>query len=453
LEEARNFLFDFAKKYPPIDPYGKASLARTFAYYYNSIRDYSRADKYAQEMISLEPSLGKDNEIRRDVEYDIGEYYFNKKQFAKAKTYFEKALDEAVLNNSANTIKDVNLMLFEADSSLGNYISAIRHLNQFRQLNDSIFNETKSKQITEVQAKYETEKKEQNIKLLENESKLQQNELLQASHTRNWILAAVVLLLIIAGLMFRNLRLKQRTNRKLEVHEKEIEKQNNTLRHLVYEKDSLLKEKEWLIKEIHHRVKNNLQMVISLLNAQTEFLNNPAAINAIKESRERMQAIAIIHQKLYKIDNSTEVNMRSYINELVENIKNSFADTERIYFKLEIDDVALDISQSVPLGLILNEAITNAVKYAYPENEKGVIQVSLKHHVTDRLQLKIEDNGRGLPPGLNIEQSNSLGLQLIRLFSEQLEGELYFVNNNGLEMILNFKTAEHKNLTHIKASA
>src|SRR4030095_9321295 len=112
-----------------------------------------------------------------------------------------------VLNNSANTIKDVNLMLFKTDSSLENYISAIRYLNQFRQLNDSIFNETKSKQIEEVEAKYETEKKEQNIKLLEKESKLQQNRLLQASYSRNWILGGMALLLIIAGLMFRNIRL------------------------------------------------------------------------------------------------------------------------------------------------------------------------------------------------------------------------------------------------------
>ena len=194
-------------------------------------------------------------------------------------------------------------------------------------------------------------------------------------------------------------------------------------------------------------------MVISLLNTQSEFLNNPSALEAIKESRERMQAIAIIHQKLYQVENSTQVNMRSYVNELVDNIKNSVADTERIYFKVEVDDIDIDISQSVPLGLILNEAITNAVKYAYPGNEKGDISVSLKLTGIRQVQLKIVDHGKGLPAGMDTEHSNSLGLQLIKLFSEQLEGELYFINNNGLEIILNFKTAEYKNVTVIKATA
>src|SRR5258708_38525697 len=110
-------------------------------------------------MISVGDSIGKDNEIKRDVEYDIGQYYFGKKQFVKAATHFQIALDEAVLNNSVNTIKDIDLALFMTDSSLGNYVPAIRHLNQYRQLNDSIFTVAKIRQIEEVQVKYETEKK------------------------------------------------------------------------------------------------------------------------------------------------------------------------------------------------------------------------------------------------------------------------------------------------------
>jgi tetratricopeptide (TPR) repeat protein len=199
-------------------------------------------------MIRLEPLLGKNNEIKRDVEYDIGQYSFGKQQFTKATTYFDKALDEAVLNNSVNTIKDIHLMLFKTDSSLGNYISAINHLNQFRQLNDSIFNETKSKQIEEVQTKYETEKKEHNIKLLERESNLQQSKLVQASHTRNWILGGTALLLVILVLLIRNVNLKQLTNKRQKMQQLEIERQNDTLRHLI-------NEKEWLLKEIHHRSK------------------------------------------------------------------------------------------------------------------------------------------------------------------------------------------------------
>ena len=217
MGEAHKFLLDFSKKHPPGDPYGKASLARTFAYYYNSVHNFSMADKYTQDIIRLEPSLGKNNEIRRDVEYDIGQYYFSKSQFTEAALHFWKALDEAKLNNSVNTIKEINLMLFKTDSSLGNYVSAIKHLNQFHQINDSIFNVAKVRQIGEVQVKYETEKKEQNIKLLEKESKIQQSDLSQATTTRNWIIGGTGLLLVILVLLMRNIRLKQRTNQKLKI--------------------------------------------------------------------------------------------------------------------------------------------------------------------------------------------------------------------------------------------
>ncbi|HET7001074.1 MAG TPA: sensor histidine kinase, partial [Puia sp.] len=192
------------------------------------------------------------------------------------------------------------------------------------------------------------------------------------------------------------------------------------------------------------RVKNNLQMVISLLNAQSEFLDHPSAVDAIRESRERMQAIAILHQKLYQADTSTRTNMRSYVNELVDNIRGSVADTERMEFQVDVaPDIELDISQSVPLGLILNEGITNAIKYAYGENEKGSIQISLRYIGDRQLQLKIADHGKGLPEGLDIEHPHSLGLQLIRLFAEQLEGDPYLINKGGLEINLSFGTAEY----------
>src|ERR1700754_1738437 len=172
------------------------------------------------------------------------------------------------------------------------------------------------------------------------------------------IIFIIIMLVLILALLYDRRQLTQRNNK---------------------EKEILLKEKEWLAKEIHHRVKNNLQMVISLLNAQSEFLNNPSALDAIRESRDRMQAIAIIHQKLYQMENTSDINMRPYVNELVDSINGSINDSERINFELDIAHVSLDISRSVPLGLILNEAITNAIKYAYPKNENGTIYISLQY--------------------------------------------------------------------------
>jgi two-component sensor histidine kinase len=207
----------------------------------------------------------------------------------------------------------------------------------------------------------------------------------------------------------------------------------------VNEKDALIKEKDWLVKEIHHRVKNNLQIVISLLSAQTEFLENPMALSAIQASRERMEAIAIIHQKLYQIENNTLIHIRGYIYDLVDNLQNSFANAGNIRFQLTIADIVLDISQSVPLGLILNEAITNTIKYAYRQDEHGTVRISLKPIDEERLELRIADSGKGFPANFDWKNSTSLGLQLINLLAQQLKGELYVINRNGLEIVLIFK--------------
>jgi len=431
LDEARTFLFDFSERCPPVDPYGKASLARTFAYYYNAVKNYTMADRYTREMISQGELLGKNNEIRRDVEYDIGQYYFGKRQFVKAATHFHIALDEAILNNSANTIKDINLSLFKTDSSLGNYVSAIQHLNQYHQLNDSIFNVAKVRQIEEVQVKYETEKKEQDIKLLEKESKLQQNELLQAGHTRNWILVGMGFLLTIMGLMFYNSRVKQRINKKLKLQQKEIGEQNIALRHLV-------NEKEWLVKEIHHRVKNNFQTVMGLLATQSGYLKNEVAIDAITDGQHRVHAMSLIHQKLYQTENMSAINMPDYINELVDYLRDSFTIDKRIRFHLQIERIDLDLSHCIPLGLILNEAITNSFKYAFPNDREGIISISLSHSSADHLLLTIEDDGMGLPAGFNAIKQNSMGMNLMRGLSAEIGAKFTIRSQKGTQVAISF---------------
>jgi two-component sensor histidine kinase len=431
FEEARTFLSGFSKKNRPSDPYGRASLARTFAYYYQSAGNYSLADKYHQEMINLFPLLGKNNEIRRDVAYDLGVYYFGKKQFSKSAAQFKTALEEAFLNNSANTIKDIYLMLFKTDSAIGNYLPAIGHLNEFRQLNDSIFNEAKNKQLQEVLAKYETEKKEQNIKLLEKESKLQQSRLVQAANTHNWTLGGMALLLIIAGLLFHNVRTKQRTNKKLEIQQKEIEQQNRSLRHLLNEKD-------WLLKEIHHRVKNNLQLVMSLLNSQSQYISNEPALTAIHDSQHRVHAMSLIHQKLYGSENVSSIDLSFYIRELSSYLADSFSTGQRIRFEYELEPLEMDVSQAVPLGLILNEAITNAIKYAFPDNRQGLITITLTNTAADEYTLSISDNGVGMTTGFNYKKPSSLGMSLMEGLSGDLDGHFSMENNNGTTIKITF---------------
>jgi two-component sensor histidine kinase len=302
----------------------------------------------------------------------------------------------------------------------------------------------KTRQISEMNIQFGVAQKEKDLQLLQNREQLQRADLSREKLTRNIIIIVSSFILLLFLFVYNRYRLKKRSNKLLQDQQKIISQKNEALHQTIEEKDVLLEEKEWLVREIHHRVKNNLQMVISLLNAQSEFLNHPSAVNAIRESRERMQAIAILHQKLYRTDTSTRINMQSYTKELVDNIRSSVADTERMEFQVNVaPDIDLDISQSVPLGLILNEGITNSIKYAYGKNEKGNIRISLRYIGDRQLQLQIADYGKGLPAGLDSENPHSLGLQLIRLFAEQLEGDLYFINNKGLEINLSFRMAEY----------
>jgi two-component sensor histidine kinase len=298
---------------------------------------------------------------------------------------------------------------------MGNYLTALQWYQQSKRMSDSMFNVAKSMQVSQMQVQFATEKKDKDLELLTNKSQLQELSLKKASLTRNIIIGAAILLL---ALFYSGYKIKQRHNARLQ---------------------KLVDEKEWLVREIHHRVKNNLQLVISLLNTQSEFLDDPSAFSAIRESRQRMQAIAIIHQKLYKPDENTFIDMASYIGEVIDHLKDSFASTGTILFQVDVGKISLDVSQAVPLGLIINEAITNSLKHAFPNHRKGLITVSLHRAANDELRLKIIDDGQGFPADMRISESSSMGIQLITLFSEQLEGHLTFHEGPGAGIILVFK--------------
>ena len=201
----------------------------------------------------------------------------------------------------------------------------------------------------------------------------------------------------------------------------------------------LLLEKEWLIKEVHHRVKNNLQLVISLLNMQTVYMKDEFALDAFGDIGSRIRAISLIHQRIYQEENNMAmVNMRDYITELISCLGTGpFADYP-VGYRLNIAPIELDVSQSVPIGLILNEAITNAIKHAFSRQPDAVIGISMSQQEDSLICLTVADNGRGLPESFSLEANASMGLQLIKTLSDQLDGSLQLENRNGFILTLRF---------------
>jgi PAS domain S-box-containing protein len=192
-----------------------------------------------------------------------------------------------------------------------------------------------------------------------------------------------------------------------------------------------LREKETLLKEIHHRVKNNLQIVSSLLILQSETTRNEQALKALRESRDRVYSMAIVHEVLYQSQDLAQVDLTAYVQQLMSHLLRSYdTDARAITLKIDVARASLGIETAIYCGLIINELVSNALKHAFPAGRPGEIRIGFRSD-GDRSTLTISDNGVGLPPGVEPGKTESLGLQLVTMLTEQLEGTLELDQSNG----------------------
>ncbi|MDO3644375.1 histidine kinase dimerization/phosphoacceptor domain -containing protein [Mucilaginibacter sp. L3T2-6] len=419
--EAFSTAWGVEQRHPPDGDYNRAIISQIKAYCYDAAGNYKKAEEMYLLALKLFRYI-KTDEIVSLAKYDVAKFYIKRSDYKKAAFY----LDEGIRDGFATTRqRDYHLIRYKIDSASGNYPSALRHHILYKLFNDSIFNIEKNKQLQELQVRFETQQKERDIQSLKKDSLRQREKTGQANNIRNLTLAGSALLVVLLALIYTNYRAKQRANTALNA--------------LVSEKDELLKEKEWLIKEVHHRVKNNLQIVMGLLQRQSAYIDNEAALQAIQNSESRMHSIALIHQKLYQSENLDLINMPEYVNELVNYLRESADTGTRIKFEKTIDDIFLTVSQAVPLGLIMNEAITNALKYAYNADECGVIRITLERTDHQNIALAVEDDGRGLQPDFDLNKLNSLGMSLMRGLSKQINGVFEITRKKGVQVLVTFK--------------
>jgi two-component sensor histidine kinase len=197
-----------------------------------------------------------------------------------------------------------------------------------------------------------------------------------------------------------------------------------------------LREKEHLLKEVHHRVKNNLQIVSSLLRLQSENVLEQKYLDLITDSRNRINSMAIVHEMLYSSPDLSRIEVGNYIRYLAQSIDQSFSKpSTKVEFEFKITDgIYFDIDRMISIGLIINEVISNSFKYAFPKNT-GFIYIAFKASPKS-YQLTIKDNGVGLPPQFNIKKDANLGMQLIQMLTEQLEGRVKIVRTLGTSYLI-----------------
>lgn len=424
------------KKYPDSKNLNEISYQRLLARMvnYNDLKRYNLAQNFYNQLMGC-IKIGRitpDSIFLSSCYNEMSHYLINSGQWHEAGKLLNAWEPIATKLNNSNIRMGYYNALIMLDTAKKDYKTAVHHLFEVRNINDSIYSSAKVRQIKEMEYQYQVDRRESESKLqkqsilnLIEQQKLQKAELRATDITKNIMLVSAVCLIVIALLIYRQFVIGKR-------HNHIVAKQNKNLQ-------CLLQENEFLMKEVHHRVKNNLQIVTSLLNSQSAYLEEGNALDAIMKSKGRVEAIALIHQKLYKSESQSALYMPEYIQELTEYLKDSFIGEQKVWFDLLIDPIHLDVADAVPIGLIINESITNAIKYAFNDDagyRENVIQISLSRSDFFH-ELVIRDNGRGFNDA-TVKGNGSFGLLLIQGLSKDLGGELIMQNDGGAVITILF---------------
>ena len=417
-QQALSFLLQNLKKYPAPNLIEKAAVMGDIGDCYLKLKQYDKAEPYFIAAFNI---LKATNSLSESAYSRMGYFYIECKKYSKAVPYLLAAqkLDGTISIKAKNHL---HYMLFLADSAAGNYIPAIRNLSLTKKYDDTIYKKDKVAEMQRLMVQFDTKNKNAQIKLLNQKELLQLANVKRADELRNITIAGILILVIAGGILYRQYVQKQRISALVTEKNKELKK--------------LLIEKEWLLKEVHHRVKNNLHTVISLLEIQAEFLQDDA-LKAIETSQHRIYAMSLLHQKLYLSEDVKTIDMADYLPELITYLKESFDSYYFIDYKLDIEPVQLDVSQAMPLGLIINEAVSNSIKYAFTGKKDNIISIKVQC-IKNGVILEISDNGTGF----NMESENakpgSLGLKLIRGLSEDINATVQFENKKGTHITITF---------------
>jgi two-component sensor histidine kinase len=292
-------------------------------------------------------------------------------------------------------------------------------------LRDSLINIKNKDIINEYNSKYESEQKERTIAELELDKKNAALALSSSNNQRNIFIFIAALIIFIALFLYYLYNTKRKTSDILALKNSQISK--------------ALDEREVLLKEIHHRVKNNLQVIWSLLRLQGRSLKDKAAIEALTQGQNRVKSMALIHQKLYSTDDLRGVSVQDYFEKLTTELFIAFGVTH-VEHKIETGHIKLDIDTMIPLGLIVNELMTNAIKYAFSEMDNGLLEL-LMFEENEKLVVQLKDNGVGMDEE-GLKSSNSFGWKMIRSLSRELKAEIEISNNQGTT--INLRLSRYK---------
>jgi two-component sensor histidine kinase len=419
------------KKLRPYDEFVIGLIDGNIGQSFMALNEYQKAIPLLKKDVRSSVAV-KDFNNAAISQLELSRCYLNLNQLDLSKQYLDS------VNTLLPSINDYKLKLntlkqyadyYHRSGSLN---ESILFYNKYINTKDSLDNQESMKELIATQVAYQMEEKEKLIATNQLKIKEESIEITKQQSIKNVLLISGILLVLVILLVLFQLKKTNHQKQLLELRNKQIETRNEII-------NKSLLEKDLLIKEVHHRVKNNLQIVSSLLKLQAAKSNNEEIKISLQEAHDRINSMALLHQMLYRNNEMTSLSFDAYLTSLINQISSSFSSEDKsIIIESNLIALELDLDTAIPLGLITNELLSNAYKHAF-SGKDGVVKIQLMKLAKNTYQLKIADNGKGLPDNFNDVITDSLGLDIVNILSDQISAELKVYNDNGASFEIIFK--------------
>jgi len=385
------------------------------------------------------------------AQYSLGKTYAETGRVDSARYYIATSLNTSREMGYDKVTRDNYYLLSRLEEESGNLNKALDYFKIAASVNDSIFNKEKIAKFTELQIRYNMEKQNRENELLRQKNEIQSLQIRKERVIRISLIAGSVFALVILFFIFYQSRILKRTNIALERQNAEILKMNEEKEDLIrrLEKENeerrraekqiaiLLQDKELLLKEVHHRIKNNMNTIKSLLSLQAKTIKNAKAAEVLKDAGSRIRSMGLLYDKIYRSENIRTLSAREYIPNLVEEIAAVFPNREKVQIETEIEDIMLPVDILSPLGIITTELVTNAMKYGFESEKEGLLQIRFRR-INGKAEYVIRNNGKRLPEDFSIEKSQGFGLRLVSMLTQQLNGTLKICTHEETQFEISF---------------
>lgn len=407
---------------------------RGIAYSYTNLGDVYAAEKafekaieYQRKALAIQEELGDKKGMLSSLK-GIGTVMSLTGNMPEAMEYMQKVVNISTEIGAKKELRDAYNELSEMHSRVGDYEDALKFKAEYAQMKDTLFSEQTLEFASNMETRLENEKKAKEIELLQQQNQIQE---LQLGRNRILIISFTIglILAIISVIIYA------KTNREKRKALELLQKQNESIKR---QKE----EKEVLLKEIHHRVKNNLQVINSLIRLQCAYTEDKVALELFDECQNRIISMALIHEKMYEAHDLSNINIKEYVGQLAQNLLRSYRLNQNIQLEIDVALESLSLDTLVPLGLLLNEMISNSLKHAFVGRNTGKIYIQLSRNAHGMFELVVGDDGVGLPKDFSFQSAHTLGIELIVTLTSQLDGKIEQMKTEGTCFKISFKGLE-----------